>query len=160
MSKYYKANSFLVKSFYLFILLFQSQIVFIKSSVTLIAQHLQKTLKLKYLKKIVFIFAHIKKLEIPSSVKNLEDDWCRNLYDLREIEVSPKSSHFILYNKSFLLGKSSKSGDRFDVLHFARSGIKEAVIPLQVTRIKKWSFDNHDQAENSQMFDQLRTHIH
>lgn len=44
-----------------------------------------------------------------------------------EIEVLPKNSHFILYNKNFLIGKSSKSGDRFDFLHFVRSDIEEAV---------------------------------
>ncbi|KAK8834498.1 hypothetical protein M9Y10_032643 [Tritrichomonas musculus] len=88
--------------------------------------------------------AHIKRLEIPSSVKSLHDGWCHYLRDLREIEVSPKSSHFIFYNKDFLLGKSSESSDKFDVLHFARPDIEEAVIPPQVTRIKKWSFDRRN----------------
>ncbi|KAK8841497.1 hypothetical protein M9Y10_027116 [Tritrichomonas musculus] len=88
--------------------------------------------------------AHIKRLEIPARVKNLKNDWCRYLYDLTEIEESPKNSHFILYNKDFLLGKSSESSDKFDVLHFACSDIKEAVIPPQVTRIKEYSFFNHD----------------
>ncbi|KAK8841617.1 hypothetical protein M9Y10_027242 [Tritrichomonas musculus] len=92
-----------------------------------------------------FSAAHIKRLEIPSSVKNLEDGWCHCLYDLREIEVSPKNSHFIFYNKDFLLGKSSESSDKFDVLLFARSDIEEAVIPPQVTRIKKYSFDHHNE---------------
>ena len=89
-----------------------------------------------------FFNAHIKRLEIPSSVKNLDDGWCDDLYDLREIELSPKNSHFILYNKDFLLGKSSESSDKFDVLHIARPDIEEAVIPPQVTRIKRRSFFN------------------
>ena len=87
-----------------------------------------------------FCDAHIERLEIPSSVKNLADGWFSCLYDLREIEVSPKNSHFILYNKDFLLGKSSESSDKFDVLLFARPDIEEAVIPPQVTRIKRSYF--------------------
>ena len=96
---------------------------------------MQKTPKLKHLKDVALVNAHIKRLEIPLSVKNL--------FDLREIEVSPKNSHFISFNKDFLLGKSMKSSDKFDVLNFARSDIEEAVIPPQVTRIKTRSFDHH-----------------
>ncbi|KAK8853734.1 hypothetical protein M9Y10_016277 [Tritrichomonas musculus] len=94
-------------------------------------------------KKNCFYFAHIKRLEIPGSVKKLEDDWCNCIQDLREIEISPENSHFILYNEDFVLGKSSESSDKFDVLHFACFDIEEAVIPPQVTRIKTWSFSNH-----------------
>ena len=63
---------------------------------------------------------------------------------MTEIKISPKNDHFIFYNKDFLLGKSIESSDKFDVLHFARFDIEEAVIPPQVTRIKEWSFDHHD----------------
>ncbi|KAK8838865.1 hypothetical protein M9Y10_032907 [Tritrichomonas musculus] len=90
-----------------------------------------------------FYNAHIKKLEIPESVKNLQNGWCNYLNDLTEIEVSPKNSRFIFYKKEFLLGKSIETSDKFDVLNYARFDIEEAVIPPQVAHINKYSFSNH-----------------
>lgn len=87
--------------------------------------------------------ANIKQLQIPPSVKYLQNKWCNCLLNLNKIEVSPSNPHFILYNNEFLLGKTDEKSDTFDVLYFATNNIKDAVIPPQIKVIKEFSFYNH-----------------
>ena len=95
-----------------------------------------------------FHFTHIRKLKIPAKLKYLETGWCCYIRELTDIEVSPKNKNFTYYNNQFLLGKSDDSKDIFDILHYARFDIKEAIIPTQVKIIKRFSFLNHDQLKS------------
>lgn len=104
-----------------------------------------------------FRSAHIKKLKIPNSLKFLKYDWCYFLYDLTEIEISPKNHHFMYFDKKYLLGKSQENSDEFDILYYARFDIEEALIPPQVKILKQRSFGHHKKlktvefTENSQL---------
>lgn len=85
-------------------------------------------------------FTDIKKLQIPAKLKNLVNPCCSGNYELTTIEVSRKNKNFIFYNEQFLLGKSDDKSDTFDILHLARSDIKEAIIPPQIKIVKDCSF--------------------
>lgn len=84
--------------------------------------------------------AHIKKLKIPNSLRELEDGWCQDLFDLVEIEISSKNTYFQYYQNNFLLGKSDGNSDKFDILHYARYDIKDAQIPSQIKIVKNYSY--------------------
>ena len=103
-----------------------------------------KDTEVETFEKYCFFCAHIKTLEIPASIKNLQYEWCYELFDLVEIRISPNNRHFIMYNNQFLLGKISDSSDKFDVLHFALYNVEEAVIPAQVSVVKSLSFSYHN----------------
>ena len=91
---------------------------------------------------------HIRKLKIPPKLKYLEYSWATCLYDLSEIEISPKNDSFIYYDNKFLLGKSENDSGEFDVLYFTRRDIEEVVIPDQVRIIKKDSLSNSNQMKS------------
>ena len=92
--------------------------------------------------------SHIKKLQIPSSLKHLPGGWCSCLNDLSEIEISPRNGNFIYYDNQFLLGKSDDKLKVFDVLVFARRDIKEAVIPPQVKIIQFGSLSDNKELKS------------
>ena len=99
--------------------------------------------KVESLKNSCFYTAHVKKIKFPPSLKKLDEDWADSLYDLVEIEISPKNPFFIYYDNKYLLGKSAESSGKFDVLYYARFDIDEALMPPQVTIIKPHSFVGH-----------------
>lgn len=105
-----------------------------------------------------FLFTSIKKLQIPPSLTNLQDNWYYNIKDLEKIEVSPENKNFRDYNNNqYLLGKSDENSESFNVLHLATFNITEAQIPSDVQIIKTNSFFKHDQissvifSENSKL---------
>ena len=87
-----------------------------------------------------FLFAHIKKLRIPPKLKTLEANWCQFLYDLTDIEISPKNHLFDYFENKYLLRKSHEGSDIFDELCFARQDIVDAIIPSQIKTIKYLAF--------------------
>lgn len=89
-------------------------------------------------------YSKIKKIQFPQKLKNLEKDWNSHTQNLADIEISPKNKNFIFFQKQYLLGKSDERNDKFDILHYARFDIKEAIIPPQVKILKKNSFSNHN----------------
>ncbi|KAK8837408.1 hypothetical protein M9Y10_036842 [Tritrichomonas musculus] len=99
--------------------------------------------KVETLKNSCFYAAHVKKIKFPPSLKKLDEYWASSLYDLVEIEISPKNPFFIYYDNKYLLGKSAESSGKFDVLYYARFDIDEALMPPQVTIIKPYSFGRH-----------------
>ena len=91
-----------------------------------------------------FLKAHIRKIQFPASLKNLDDFWCQNVYDLISIEVSPKNKFFLFIDNSYLVGKSQENSDVYDILYYARYDIKNAIIPPQIKRLKTNSFRSHN----------------
>lgn len=90
-----------------------------------------------------FTNSYIKKIKFPPSLQNLKKWWNQDLQGLTEIDVSSNNPNFQFYNHDFLLGKSQKNSEIFDVLIYARSDITDAVIPPQVKIIKEMSFGYH-----------------
>ncbi|KAK8890323.1 hypothetical protein M9Y10_035096 [Tritrichomonas musculus] len=90
-----------------------------------------------------FYFANIQKIQIPAKLKNLNDKWNSNINDLTEIKVSPKNKEFTYFKGQFLVGKISKDSCTYDILHYARYDIEEAIIPPQIQILKKNSFIDH-----------------
>lgn len=95
-----------------------------------------------------FYCAHIKKLQIPKSLKILKKLSLSCIYDLTEIEVSPKNKFFQYLDGKFLVGKSSEKNQKFDILFFARTDIKSATISPTIRKINNYSFFNHTQLES------------
>lgn len=104
-----------------------------------------------------FLMTSIKKLQIPASLKCLQENWCYGIQDLIQIEVSPENKYFRDYNNQYLLGKNDENSDTFDVLHLATFNITEAQIPPSIKIIKTHSLYKHNQiksvifSENSEL---------
>ena len=86
--------------------------------------------------------AHIKKLRFPPKLKYLKNRWCQFLYDLTDIEISPKNQFYIYFEHKYLLGKSQENSDKFDSLYFIRRDIENAVVPSQVKTVKYLAFND------------------
>lgn len=89
-----------------------------------------------------FTDAKIQKLQIPGSLKIIQDgcfDWTKNLCS---IEVSKQNQIFLFMDKKYLVGKSDINNDKYDVLYYVKNDIKKAVIPNDVKYIKSWAILN------------------
>ena len=86
---------------------------------------------------------HLRKLQIPSSLVGLKDNWCSNLYDLTEIEVPKKNIYFLYLDQKFLIGKNTFKDKIYTNLHYARFDIIDAEIPPFIQIMKYYSFFNH-----------------
>ncbi|KAK8897947.1 hypothetical protein M9Y10_000189 [Tritrichomonas musculus] len=114
--------------------------------------------ELKVIEKNAFQKSSIKSLTIPSSVEELMEGWCALTNKLTNITVIEKDVNNIsFYNNEFLLGKSDKNKETFDVLIFARRDIEKALIPSFIKEIDKFCFDKCEKlksvefSENSQI---------
>ena len=87
-----------------------------------------------------FNYSKIEEIYLPASLKELKDRWCQNTENLTKITISPANDHFILKEDKYLLKKSDQSNGEFDALVFACRGIKEIIIPSQVSIICRDSF--------------------
>lgn len=83
----------------------------------------------------------IESISIPSSIEELEEEWCANINNLIKVEVKVNGKENIMYyDNKFLLGKSDQKSDIFDILIFARRNIENAVIPSFIKRISSYAF--------------------
>lgn len=83
----------------------------------------------------------IRSLSIPSSVINLDEKWCQNIYKLTKISIDPNNKRYSYYNDSIIIGKSNLENDFYDLLLFAPRNIKKVVIPSFIKRICPYAFD-------------------
>ena len=91
-------------------------------------------------------FTGVKKIFIPSSVKNLEKNWCIYSSSLKTVEISPLNTNFkyLDENHQIIVGKSDTNSDVFDTIVFANRGIQRATIPKFIKCIKTNAFENCD----------------
>lgn len=90
-----------------------------------------------------FSGTHLKKLQIPSSLISLKKNWCSDLYDLTDIEVSKKNEYLAYFGSKFLIGKESFKEKLYKNLYYSRFDIIEAEIPPFIKIVKDHSFHNH-----------------
>lgn len=101
-----------------------------------------------------FFSTTIKKLQIPPKLYEIDFS---GVDMLEEIEISPKNNFFIYFDNKYLLGKTNKNSDVFDILYFGNFNIEEAIIPPQIKILKENSFCSHSKLksiiipENSQL---------
>ena len=84
----------------------------------------------------------IKELYLPASLKELEEGWCYEAQYLARINVSPLNDQFLYKEDKYLLGKSDKNSDEFDILLFARYDIEEISIPSNIKIIDSYAFSH------------------
>lgn len=87
----------------------------------------------------------LQKLQIPCDLSSLQDNWCADVYDLNDIDVSKKNIYFTYYENRYLIGKDSFLSKVQNKLHYARFDILDAPIPPFITILKHYSFGNHPQ---------------
>lgn len=88
-----------------------------------------------------FFESEIEFIELPSHISEFKEDWNDEFFSIKNIKVieSSKKNIKIIDNK-FLVGKSDKKSDAFDVLHLAFGKIKEAIIPSYIKHISSNAF--------------------
>lgn len=102
--------------------------------------------KLKKIEKNAFESSSLESISIPSSVE-LEDGWCNDTSNLKFIEIfiNKNKLNYIYFDDKFILGKSDKKNDKFDIIVFARRDIKTVVIPSFIKEIGQYAFNNCSQ---------------
>ncbi|KAK8871348.1 hypothetical protein M9Y10_007069 [Tritrichomonas musculus] len=89
-------------------------------------------------------YSKITSITIPVSLEEFQINSHFNTPSLTTIKVPPTNKNFIFYDNSYLIGKSDKKSDIFDVLYFVRRNIEFAFIPSFVKYVEQYSFDNCD----------------
>lgn len=94
-----------------------------------------------------FYLMSIKKLQIPSSLKYIEEECFDKIRDLVDIEVSPQNKYFT-YENELLLGKSEENLEEYDILITASFNIQNAIIPSSIRHINTYCFLDHNNLES------------
>lgn len=82
----------------------------------------------------------ISSLFIPSTVSDLQKEWCCDTDFLTHIDLSPNNKNFIYLDNKLLIGKSDSKKDIYDVILFANRDINHIFIPSSITKIERYSF--------------------
>lgn len=96
-------------------------------------------------------------LQIPATVTDLEDGWCHETSDLREIIIDQNNPRYQIYNNKMIIGKKSFESTNFDVLIFCFRDVESDIIPDFITVIGAHSFSGCQSlikvefSENSQL---------
>lgn len=96
--------------------------------------------QLESIAKGAFYESAIRSLELPDSLKSLEEGWSIGTEDLQVVKVSPLNKNFQYFDDTFLLGKINEESDDFDIILFARKDVSEASIPANIKKIASRSF--------------------
>ena len=94
---------------------------------------------LQIIERNAFLFSKIEEIYFPTSLEKLKEGWCNSKY-LKKIIISPSNDHFIFKDDKYLLGKSDKNSDEFDVLLFVIRELKEFSIPTNIKIISPCAF--------------------
>ncbi|KAK8847853.1 hypothetical protein M9Y10_018888 [Tritrichomonas musculus] len=97
--------------------------------------------ELKSIGKFAFCGSSIECLTIPPSLVDLEQGCFKDACFLSSITISPNNKNYFYYDDKFILGKSDKKSDIFDVLIFAQKKIETAVIPSFICHIAPYAFE-------------------
>ncbi|KAK8875664.1 hypothetical protein M9Y10_005838 [Tritrichomonas musculus] len=97
--------------------------------------------EIQRIRKSSFINSSIEKVQIPTSMEEIEEGWCKKANKLVLVSISPNNKNFTFYKNNFLLGKSDPKNDEFDILLFGSHSIKKASIPSYIKRIGSHAFN-------------------
>lgn len=97
---------------------------------------------LRKIEKKSFKDSSIERITIPSSLEELEEEWCACTNHLCHISVQPNNNRYKIYEKDrkILIGKSDIKSDNFDILVFACRDIKNVIIPSTIKHICSFAF--------------------
>lgn len=105
--------------------------------------------ELKIIGSFAFFGTSLQYLSIPSSMVDFKEGWCCETPKLTDINIFQNGNqNIMLYENTFILGKSSLKSDTFDVLIFARRDIVNAVIPPFIKEIGPYAFNLCEQLES------------
>lgn len=97
--------------------------------------------KLEIIEKYAFYNSSIEAITISANVSHLREKWCSGTSKLTSITISPSNKFYKYLNDAYIMSEMSPESGTFDVLHFARRDIKEAIIPKDVKMIDANAFD-------------------
>ncbi|KAK8836917.1 hypothetical protein M9Y10_037443 [Tritrichomonas musculus] len=84
---------------------------------------------------------NLEEVSIPDNVFEFSDAWCAQTVKLTKVKISPKNKNLIFYEDKYLIGKSDRKSDIFDILYFARRDIEKAIIPPFIRIISPFAFN-------------------
>lgn len=96
--------------------------------------------ELRFLGNEVFSYSLIDNLYIPQKFEQFGEIWCYGTNNLATFSISPLNLNFLNYDNKFILGKTEKKSDKFDVIVFACRKIKKPIIPSHIRSIGPCSF--------------------
>lgn len=105
--------------------------------------------KLRFIDKDAFSWSSIQCLNLPVNV-HLKEGWCNGTSQLTQFSVSPESKILGCIGEDFIVGKSKKNLNEFDILYFARRDIENAIIPSSIKRICSFAFHSCSQLKTIQ----------
>ena len=99
---------------------------------------------LRKIEKKSFKNSSIERITIPSSLEELEEEWCADTKYLCHVSIHPNNKRYKFYDKEkkILIGKSDTKSDIFDLLVFACRDIKDVVIPSTIKHICSFAFSD------------------
>lgn len=94
-----------------------------------------------------FCGSSIERISFPSSLNDLKKGWCSGTPKLTRVEIDERNERYKVYDNKFIIGKSSKELDDFDILSFCVRDIKKATIQSFIKRIGSFAFNLCGQLE-------------
>lgn len=100
------------------------------------------------IKKCAFSCSSVESISFPSSFIEFEKGWCKNTPKLTKITVDSNNSYLKEIDNKFLIGKSSKESEKFDILYFCVRNIQTGIIPNSIKVIGSFSFEKCTNIQN------------
>ena len=86
----------------------------------------------------------LSKINIPQSIENLGECWCKNTHFLKNISISPNNKHFKYKDeeKHLIFCKSDQNSECFDSILFGDRNLRKLQLPDYIRHIKPCAFEN------------------
>ena len=110
-----------------------------KNSKTIKSIQFPSNSKIQTIEKESFAYSTLEKINIPSSLSNLEEGWCKSTSKLTKITIMPNNESYQYIDNKMVIGKDDKKSDNYDVLIFVRRDIEEITIPTFIKRIASYA---------------------
>lgn len=130
-SVYYKSREYIITSI--------SEKAFAKSS-QLKSLQFSSDSELRLIEKDAFMLSSIQSLTIPSSLIELNTNWCKATTNLTEIKIMPNNQRFKLLDNKCIIAKSTPESENYDILVFACRDIESFTIPSFIKHIAPSAF--------------------
>lgn len=105
--------------------------------------------KLKSIPKDCFSWSSIQFINFPDNV-HLKEGWCNGTSELVQFSISQNNKTLGCIGNDFIVGKSKRNLNDYDLLYFARRDIEYAVIPSTIKRICSFAFHGCNQLKSIQ----------
>ena len=82
----------------------------------------------------------VQSLDIPASVCELQEGWCKDASVLKKVNIMPNNKYFKKYEDKLIIGKSNIQNEEYDILVFAERDVQAVTIPSYIKRIASSAF--------------------